>query len=271
MADEKEDVGAPEPSPLDLFAQTLVTSGTIVPDDIEVLGKAVEVELKGVYSDLLSDSEREPLARIESISEKVIAKVAPDILSMRASLMKNSRFLNVMSDSAAIASLAFMGALASGFSARKPFRELCMASVLMDLPLADLLPDLLRQMYLDPSALSEEVQQEIRNHPQKSWQLVMKRMKQSVNETILDLVATHHELYDGSGFPKKIRNGTLTPLSRILAFGVDIHSQLKGCLLKGETVSLAELLRKELQTPEASARHSPLLLRAIVEYFGVKA
>jgi HD-GYP domain-containing protein (c-di-GMP phosphodiesterase class II) len=73
---------------------------------------------------------------------------------------------------------------------------------------------------LDPDAQNQS--QEFRKHVEIGYQLL--RRQKDLNPKVIESVAHHHEMWDGSGYPQKLKGDKISPYARILAIGCSYHA-----------------------------------------------
>lgn len=243
---------------------------TETPSEIQVLNDTVGKDLKEIFHFLGSQDEEDiprTIEAMEELSQKIIAVVAPDVENLKENILQQAKYIMVMTDAAAITSIATLIALSHGFDSRKIFRDLSMAILLMDGPLADISEDKIFAYYRDRSSIPGLEWEEIRRHPARAHEVVSSRLK-SIPDTILQLILNHHELYNGQGYPRKLRNEGLPPIVRSLALSVDVFEIMKREHLNGQTLNLLDAL-EELRQPNVEAhlrRHNQKLVQQAVQY-----
>ncbi len=96
----------------------------------------------------------------------------------------------------------------------------CVESEMEALGLAALLHDigfvrLPRNLYRKAAPLTEQEQVLMRQHPQLAATVLSQVDR--VPETVTSIIAQHHEFQDGSGFPKIVKQGDISPLAQLMA------------------------------------------------------
>jgi response regulator RpfG family c-di-GMP phosphodiesterase len=182
-------------------------------------------------------------------------------------LIANLKYVLLMEDAAAITSIAVTTALAHGFDSKAIYRDLALASTLMDAPLADLSEETLKQYFVDPTALDPKRMEVIRQHPIVSAQAFSIRIK-SFSPTVIQLILGHHELFNGKGFPKGTRSELLPSVVRSFSLAVDLFEIMKRAEYRGEDLELlaaAETL-KQSETPSHLRRHNQKLVTSLIAF-----
>jgi len=240
------------------------------PPEIQVFNDTVEKELEEIFRFVSNPTDVDApktIKAMEELSQKIIEVVAPDIEDLRSSIVNQSKYLMVMSDSAAITSVAVLIAMAHGFDSRKIFRDLSMAILLMDAPLADLPEEVVRKYYTDRSTLAPQEWEEMRRHPARAHEVISTRLK-AIPDAVLQLVLNHHELYNSKGYPRQIRNETLPPITRSLSLAVDIFEIMKREHFRGKEIDILQALEelKESSTEAHLRRHNQKLIQSALKY-----
>jgi HD-GYP domain-containing protein (c-di-GMP phosphodiesterase class II) len=265
---------SPEPMPEQMRQEPSLPK-TEAPAEILVFNDKVAEKLDEIFRFVSSPSEGAApgtIKAMEELSSKIIEVVAPDVENLRENIMQQSKYLMVMTDAAAITSIAVLIAMAHGFNSRKVYRDLSMAILLMDAPLGDLNEEVVLKYYKDRSSLSATEWEELRRHPAKAHEVVSTKLK-SVTDGVLNLVLNHHELYNGKGYPRQIRSESLPPIVRSLTLSVDIFEIMKREHLRGEEVDILFAL-EELREPNTEPhlrRHNQKLVQSALTYIQQQA
>jgi len=240
------------------------------PAEIQVFNDNVDRELKNIFKFVSSPEEGEVATTIkamEDLSKKIIEVVAPDVENLRENILQQSKYLMVMTDAAAITSISVMVAMAHGFDSRKIFRDMSLAVLLMDAPFADLGEDTVVQYYKDRNQLTKEQWEAIRRHPARAHEVVSTRLK-SIPDSVLQLILNHHELYNGKGYPRQIRNESLPATIRSLSLSVDVFEIMKREHYAGNEIDILTAL-DELQEKDIDPhlrRHNQKLVQSAISY-----
>jgi HD-GYP domain-containing protein (c-di-GMP phosphodiesterase class II) len=119
---------------------------------------------------------------------------------------------------------------------RADLRSLAIGGMLMDVGKLRVNRDLLRS----DSALNEAEEEALRAHVDSGVELL--REKGMMNQDVLDMVAHHHERYDGSGYPRGLAGDAIPPAARIAAI-VDTYDALTTNRDYAPAVSPSEAIR----------------------------
>jgi HD-GYP domain-containing protein (c-di-GMP phosphodiesterase class II) len=242
-----------------------------VPEDVRIFKAEVEKELKSIFVFLADPQAKDSdttLKSMELLTDKVLKVVAPDVDDLRGSILKNSKYLMVMADSAAITSIAVLLAMAHGFDSKKIFRDLSTAILLMDTALAEVPEEMVLRYYRDRESLDQSELELIKAHPQKAFQAVSKKLK-ALPESVLQLILNHHENYNATGYPRGLRNEQLPPIIRSLNLAVNVFEIMKRETLKGNNgMDLLKALEelKELDVEAHKRKHNQNLVNKAIRY-----
>lgn len=102
---------------------------------------------------------------------------------------------------------------------RLDLRSLAIGGMLMDVGKLRVDPELLKS----DRTLNDQDMADLRGHVQSGVDLL--RERDMTNQDVLDMVACHHERYDGSGYPEGLSSDEIPPMARIAAI-VDTYDAL---------------------------------------------
>jgi HD-GYP domain-containing protein (c-di-GMP phosphodiesterase class II) len=237
-------------------------------EEEKYLREPIRDELLRLYADLRSpDSKGDELDRIEAVTSKLLVTIAPDVESLRSLLAKNSKYIYMVSDAAAITSIAVMFAVAKNFTSRNVFKDLAYSCILMDMGLAELNESDLKQYYVDIEKLSPASKKIALTHPVESYKMLKNRLR-TMSDICGQLIVNHHELYNGKGYPRRVRSDILTPLVRVLALSVDVFERMKRSQILGKPAKLRDVvleLRDEKCEPHLR-RHGKKLVEEVISF-----
>jgi putative nucleotidyltransferase with HDIG domain len=92
---------------------------------------------------------------------------------------------------------------------RESLKALCQGGLLLDVGKTKIPMDLLKK----PGKLTYEEMDQVRSHVEFGVELV-KEIK-GIDPRVIDMVATHHERYDGSGYPKGLKGSQISVFGRM--------------------------------------------------------
>ncbi len=236
---------------------------------LESISSSQNSALSEIAKNLLAGTD--PVKQMEVISgeaDNILAVVAPEVKDIKGHLMKTTKFLEVMNDSAAMTTLSIFFALANGFDSKKSFRDLALATLVMDAGLAEFTSEELKQYYVDRTQLPQDTLARFLKHPTRSHELGRDKLG-SLSEGTMVLILSHHELFNGKGYPRAVRSESLFPLVKVLAFAVDVYERLKRAQYLGEELTLQEAVAyfKEVNVESHLKRHSKALVEKVLKYF----
>jgi response regulator RpfG family c-di-GMP phosphodiesterase len=240
----------------------------------KILGKALQSELDDVYKFIARDKADPETAvkRFEGMADNLVGTIAPDVKALTEHLRRQAQYIALMSDAAAMSTLAIICAYANGFDSRKSYRELSYATLVMDISLAEFSEEQVKQYYMDRDQLPPDVLKAIQLHPMRSYQLAEQKLK-SLSDVTMQLILNHHELFNGKGFPRSIRTEALFPIARVLSLAVDAFERLKKAQLTGAKTALMDIFA-ELRDEQSEAhlrRHNKKFVDAVILFLSKEA
>lgn len=241
------------------------------PQNFEVLGLPGNKALAKVFEDLSENLEAPPLEtiqKLEGMADEVLKTVAPDAASMKARFSQNMDYLWLMNDASAISTLATMFAAANGINSPKPLRDIVFASLVMDLPLAKLDQEHMDTYYKNPKALPADVLSKIQEHPFQSYQLAKKTLPH-LSDATFELILTHHEKYNGEGYPRHLKSVQIFPLGQIYSCAVDVFERMKGAGAT-DTGTLASVVKSLISSKlePHQQRHRKEVVQNVATFLG---
>ncbi len=203
---------------------------------------------------------------VESTAEGILSVVAPETKDLKAHLMKNLKYVDLMNDVSAITSIATFVALCSGFDSKKSYRDLAYACLVMDSSMSEFTDDEVKQYYKDSSQLPAETLAKFKKHPARSHELASEKLK-SLSDVTMQLILNHHELFNGKGFPRGVRSESLFALVKVLAFAVDVFETMKKSQLNGKVISIGDAVAelREITVEPHLKRHSKKLVDSVAQ------
>jgi putative nucleotidyltransferase with HDIG domain len=150
-------------------------------------------------------------------SKKIVDEVMkfPYAVSSLAKLQTYSR--GTVDHSVNVSVLSAYLALQMGYSHQLILQHITMGGLLHDVGKT--------QVDIKPDDDATVIDQKIRAHPEAGLQFIESQPK--VPNEVKMIVAQHHECYDGSGFPKKMRGGNIYDLARIVSIA-NVFDELVG-------------------------------------------
>jgi response regulator RpfG family c-di-GMP phosphodiesterase len=232
------------------------------------LGRPLTHELKKIYKDLASPPNLTQLSLEDSylakLATRLIDVIAPEVNTVRQNLANTAQFVGVMNDSAVITAIVVYFAMATGQTSPSVFRDFAYACLLMDLSLFDVSRKEQEAYLLDPASVSVAIAEQIEQHPVTSCNLVERRFK-NISSSVKHMILGHHELYNGRGYPKRVRSEVNAPVVKILALATDVFDAMKRAQLRGKPISLEQALTEVGfgNQPAHMRRHNFSLCREI--------
>lgn len=119
---------------------------------------------------------------------------------------------------------------------RHDLRSLAMGCMLMDVGKLRVAPELLQA----ERELSTEEMAEVAGHVSHGLEIIQE--SGVLNQDVIDMVAYHHERYDGSGYPDGLKNDEIPAFARIAAI-VDTYDAITSKRSYAEAVSPSEAIK----------------------------
>lgn len=168
--------------------------------------------------DEVTESGKVNAVRLKKSADPIIGSIArnPDACLWLGRLKRHDEYSYQHSLSVAIWAVALGRQL--GLQ-KHDLRSLAIGAMLMDVGKILVDPELLRA----ERELTEEENREMRHHVAHGVHLVKK--SGILNQDVLDIVAFHHERYDGSGYPRGLAQDDIPPFARIAAI-VDTYDAI---------------------------------------------
>ncbi|KXG78378.1 Cyclic di-GMP phosphodiesterase response regulator RpfG [Fervidicola ferrireducens] len=116
--------------------------------------------------------------------------------------------------------LSLLCGMKLGFN-REKLLALGIGAILHDLGKTLIDPQILNK----PGKLTQQEFEIIMTHPLKGWKLVEERGGDAIHPRSKKVILNHHERYDGSGYPRKLKAGEIDPFSAICAVA-DVYNAM---------------------------------------------
>jgi HD-GYP domain-containing protein (c-di-GMP phosphodiesterase class II) len=112
-----------------------------------------------------------------------------------------------------------------------------------------------------PANLTDEETEVIKRHPLLGERIVM-HIKHPYIDEVADAVRAHHELWDGSGYPRQLKGGQIPLVSRILSI-CDTYDAMTSDRAYRQALDPAEAIRRIRAA--SSTRFDPDLVEAFAD------
>lgn len=234
--------------------------------NFEVIGLTGNEVLKEVFREFSKNMDAPPahvIAKLETMADDILKAVAPDAATIKERFMQNLDALWLMNDAAAMSTLATLFAAANGMSSAKSFRDIVFATLVMDLPLITAQEETVDLFHRNPKALPSEVVEQFEQHPIQAYQLAHKTLPQ-LTDVAFELILTHHEKYNGEGYPRKLRSTQFFPLGQVFACAVEVFEIMKSQVTFSQ--ALTKLCNGDVE--QHMQRHRKEILQNVTKFLG---
>lgn len=116
--------------------------------------------------------------------------------------------------------LSLLAGIKLGFK-REKLLALGVGAILHDLGKTLIKPEILNK----PGKLTQQEFEAVMTHPLKGWKLVEEREGDAIHPRSKKIILNHHERYDGSGYPRKLKAGEIDLFSAICAVS-DVYNAM---------------------------------------------
>lgn len=169
-----------------------------------------------------------------------VLKKSPNLSVLLNQMMKNKNYIYELSMINSYLSTAI--AKETDWASEKTYDKLAMASLIMDISLES--EDLAKIISLDSPEfknLSQEFQDEVADHPHASVKLLDEA--EDFSSDCRNIILEHHELPEGKGFPRKLNQTKISPLSCIMIIS---QHYARTVLLEGHSAEVIDKIKIEI-------------------------
>jgi HD-GYP domain-containing protein (c-di-GMP phosphodiesterase class II) len=183
----------------------------------------------------VDSGEKLNVVRLRKSVEPVVDSVSsnPDALLWVARMKQHDKYTYKHSLGASVWAVALGRQLGLP---RHDLRSLAMGSMLMDVGKLRIAPELLQK----DRELTPGETQEVAGHVKHGLEIL--KEGGMINQDVLDMVAHHHERFDGSGYPAGLRNEDIPPFARIAAI-VDTYDAVTSSRSYAEAASPSDAIK----------------------------
>ncbi len=160
--------------------------------------------MQDVYNDPRSG---ENIARSREVSNNIIKFTLSDPSSIPTLLSLSSHNYYTFTHCVNVAVFGIGLWQFIGLGSPSELREFALGAILHDVGKSAIADEILNK----PGKLTDEEFDIIKTHPQKGYEL----MKGQVSDDALDIILHHHERYDGTGYPEKLKGGTISDNAKV--------------------------------------------------------
>ena len=174
-------------------------------------------DINGIFEEVI-DGGKIDVIKLRKSVDPVIESISrnPDACMWVARLKQHDKYTYQHSLGAAIWSVSLGRQLGLP---KHDLRSLAMGCMLMDVGKLRLDPQLLQA----DRSLNDEEMEKVRHHVDFGLEIIEE--SGVINQDVIDMVAYHHERYNGSGYPKGLRNEDIPAFARIAAI-VDTYDAI---------------------------------------------
>lgn len=236
-------------------------------NDAEFLKVSIANDLMGVLHECQILSPQKITLEKSGLSktaDKLLKVISPELQAAREQLKRIPAYIDHIEDSATITALSTLFAIAKGQNSRSTFKDLAHACLFMDIGLVELKAEDKNRYWSPLESLPKSLQKKILNHPMRSYEIIQKKFL-NFPDIVAQMIVGHHELFNGQGYPRKVRSELLAPMVRLLAFSVDVFEHMKRQKLQSLNPSVEDSVKYFLEEPVEPhmRRHNLTLCREI--------
>ncbi len=207
----------------------------------------------------VSEGARLNVVRLRKSVEPIVDSISrnPDACLWVARLKQHDQYTYKHSLSTAIWSVSLGRQLGLSWH---DLRSLAMGCMLMDVGKLRISPELLQA----ERRLTTEEMAEVASHVGHGLQIVQE--SGILNRDVIDMVAHHHERYDGSGYPNGLRQDQIPPFARIAAI-VDTYDAVTSNRSYARAVSPSDAIKLLYEARDAG--YQAELVEAFIRAIGI--
>ncbi|ANQ86912.1 HD-domain containing protein [Azoarcus olearius] len=252
VVDEKLEAIATGAAP----ALPLVAPGRLPP------ARALHTEAHRIVRDMMGDvrlGKQIEMEQIEPLVENIVESIfrQPDSLLPLARLKQHDDYTFLHSVSVCALMTAFARALELP---REIIREIAIGALLHDVGKAKVPDDILNK----PAKLTDAEFDKMKNHVVQSKLILLDTP--GVSDIALDVAAQHHERYDGTGYPNKLKGEEISLYGQMGAI-VDVYDAITSNRVYHKGMPPTEALRKLLEW--SKFHFKPELVQAFIRAIGI--
>jgi response regulator RpfG family c-di-GMP phosphodiesterase len=204
-----------------IFAQAINSKDLDIEKKKEILQQHTVRAIKSLSEVTNKEDSAQIMENCNDITKNIIANVANKGFAKTydeiAKMVKGGTGLMV--HSANVSSMSVLFAMLCDVTSPTDLEDLAMGGLLHDMGLSAMNPSV-AEKYLAGQKMSEAEESEYRDHPAKTNELLKSRSK-SIHQNVIDIVMQHHENFDGSGFPRHIKNMQINFLAKLVRLAND--------------------------------------------------
>lgn len=224
--------------------------------------RALKGEANLIVRDMMTDirlGKQIELEKIEPLVERIVASIfcEPDALAPLARLKEHDAYTFQHSVSVCALMVAFARTLGLD---RPTIREIAIGALLHDVGKAKVPDEILNK----PAKLTDAEFDKMKSHVVQSK--IILQASPGISQIALDVAAQHHERFDGSGYPNKLRGDEISLYGQMGSI-VDVYDAITSNRVYHKGMAPTEALRKLLTWTDGHFK--PDMVKAFIRSVGI--
>jgi len=224
--------------------------------------RALKGEANLIVRDMMTDirlGKQIELEKIEPLVERIVDSIfcEPDALAPLARLKEHDAYTFQHSVSVCAAMVAFARTLGLD---RPTIREIAIGALLHDVGKAKVPDEILNK----PAKLTDAEFDKMKSHVVQSK--IILQASPGISQIALDVAAQHHERFDGSGYPNKLRGDEISLYGQMGSI-VDVYDAITSNRVYHKGMAPTEALRKLLTWTDGHFK--PDMVKAFIRSVGI--
>lgn len=259
--EELETIAAAPDAPIDLAAVSDEIARASLPDEI-TRARALHREANRIVRDMMGDvrlGRQIEMEQIEPLVERIVDSIFRDQDALLPLARLKSHDEYTFQHSVSVCTLMTSFARTLGLP-REIIREIAIGALLHDVGKAKVPDGILNK----PAKLTDAEFDKMKNHVVQSK--IILQATPGISDIALDVAAQHHERYDGTGYPNKLKADEISLYGQMGAI-VDVYDAITSNRVYHRGMPPTEALRKLLEW--AKFHFSPKLVQAFIRAIGI--
>ncbi len=188
---------------------------------VEILEESICVEAMGsIQSWVETNRKQEGFARIYECVGAIVSEILAGKIPLVGLAEISAADVYTFAHSIDVCALSVYMGIHYGYK-KDSLLMLGIGSILHDLGKTKLSPEILNK----PGRLTEEEFREVQNHPRWGYEMLTEDASVQISDRALEIVLSHHERYNGSGYPRGLRGDEISVMAGICALS-DVYNAL---------------------------------------------